>query len=1448
MPHGRERRKRRAPVNRSPRYEPEPFERRLLLAALIAPPDPVIYAGGIGGPLAPRPGHSFYASGLIAPGTALSQWANASAITPNTVNDLVLNVSPSATNYVACCEAAGGTLGANLLTNGITQTQTAPAPSAGQPAVGDGGASDPSNNANVVASGTGQIPFFVYQLGTAGGATPSTNGYDLSEIDVISGHQDQNTDIFDLDVLVEPVGSSQFLSLSGSQGFSLTTVPDGQGGTVYVDKGSSQMAIVSSTPGQPLAQNIQAVKLIAPDPTTFFREFVVTGTPSASAPPAAPLPPSVVAANTLAAGSTVVWPASANAVGYTVLRSTSSNGPYIAVGSVVGQTSFLDATAQPNSTYYYEVTASGNGDSVPSAPSSAALTTNFGATAYIYSSRLWQGTPAIVENLPQINYRGGQETSAFPFEQGFNAETFSAFIDGKITTELAGPYTFVVNTDDDGYLWVNGQLVSGNPGQHLQQGPTTTIPITLAANTAYDFVFLENQRGNDWGSTMSWQEPQSNGQPGPLMVVPSSHLSPAVDAPPMPQQVSAQVVSSNAIQVNWNATGDTSSYGYVIQRAWSDSNGNPTTPFSVVGQIFSGPSTAGAPGSPTWGASTFVDTTAVANTLYDYRVGVIAPNQSTPATWSPAASPVALPQVATASVVNGTLNITEGDANDSIGLWLTSGNQIAVTEGSTAGPISAITIFSTPASTVSALDVSGIFSGTQSLNLMSAFSFSGAVTATQLSDVFVNAPLSAGQVSLVASNNIGINASVTTTGPITFNADSDRDGFGSLSVAASAMVSSGGNPISVHAAALALSGTINSGASGILYSLWPLTSMTGLFSNTITSGTMTVGQATTAAVALSAVVGPSISGTLVLDFPNSTFSTTGLDTSAGSASLQITASSVMTFGAVNTGAGSLALNAGNVTIGAAVNAGSVTIPAYANVAVDGATMTVAGNITNAGSLVVGAGGIVTCGGALTGGGSAIVGLPAGSGSVAYYRFEGTPAAAATGTGTIVDSSGNGLNGTAISGPIYSANVPINTVPQTGDPDATSLSFDGTSQRVFISDNPLFELTQSLTLEAWVYAEPLTTGNTDGNIIFRGDSRAGLDPYWLRFIGVNSIGFNITNAGGQSAGVGATIPVGQWVHVAGTLDGSTGAMRLYVNGTLVSSTTTAIRPYDVLTGPNPGLGIGALQDGRFEYFHGSIDEARISNVALTPSQLLDAPQRPPGAAMTVGSFSQQAVSIGPTGELSVAHSASPVVNTTNALNIPSGGKLELANNGLTINYAGQTDPIATIRSYLASGYSNGAWNGTGIVSSTAATNPNHNTAIGYADSSDGQGVNTMPNTIELKYTLVGDANLDGQVNSADLQILLAGLNRSGSWDQGDFNYDGQVNSADLQALLFTLNTSLGSQAMPVGVAAVAAGAGATAPVAAVSHSPVRQGIPTSSITPAAPLTHHPRPAKPHAKRR
>ena len=226
--------RRRSAVKRAASAAAERLEDRRLLTAVVAPADPVIFGDTIPGPLAPRPGHSIYASGQTSGGTPVSQWASASAITPNITNDLVLNISPFSTNYVACCEGTGDL--ANLLTNGITQTQISPG-SGNSPANGDGGASDPSNNANIISDVAG--PYFMsYNL------APNSNGYDLSEFDVITGHQDGRVAITSIDVLVEPVGSTHFISLSGGQGFSLTNAQ-----ATALNTGSAQMAIVNSVPG-----------------------------------------------------------------------------------------------------------------------------------------------------------------------------------------------------------------------------------------------------------------------------------------------------------------------------------------------------------------------------------------------------------------------------------------------------------------------------------------------------------------------------------------------------------------------------------------------------------------------------------------------------------------------------------------------------------------------------------------------------------------------------------------------------------------------------------------------------------------------------------------------------------------------------------------------------------------------------------------------------------------------------------------------------------------------------------------------------------------------------------------------------------------------------------------------------------------------------------------------
>lgn len=123
------------------------------------------------------------------------------------------------------------------------------------------------------------------------------------------------------------------------------------------------------------------------------------------------------------------------------------------------------------------------------------------------------------------------------------------------------------------------------------------------------------------------------------------------------------------------------------------------------------------------------------------------------------------------------------------------------------------------------------------------------------------------------------------------------------------------------------------------------------------------------------------------------------------------------------------------------------------------------------------------------------------------------------------------------------------------------------------------------------------------------------------------------------------------------------------------------------------------------------------------------------------------------------------------------QIDLSNNDLIIDYAGSSDPVAQVVDMLKEGYAQSAWNGTGIISSMAADTPG--TTLGYADTASfplaSVGGQTLDSTsIVIKYTYIGDANLDGVVNAADLALMSP---TGTTWTQGDFNYDGVVNGDD-----------------------------------------------------------------------
>ena len=170
------------------------------------------------------------------------------------------------------------------------------------------------------------------------------------------------------------------------------------------------------------------------------------------------------------------------------------------------------------------------------------------------------------------------------------------------------------------------------------------------------------------------------------------------------------------------------------------------------------------------------------------------------------------------------------------------------------------------------------------------------------------------------------------------------------------------------------------------------------------------------------------------------------------------------------------------------------------------------------------------------------------------------------------------------------------------------AFDGVNGAINVPDVPALALTNSLTIEGWLF---LTNApSMPGMVLFRGNSCPWLAPYYVsvephaRTSGL--LNFCVCNQANMAAGINAPMPIGAWTQVAATLDDATGLMTLYTNGVVAAQTNTTVRPFGPLDPRySPGIGIGnhSGQPGPFNYpFRGRIDELSIYCRALSASEI------------------------------------------------------------------------------------------------------------------------------------------------------------------------------------------------------------------------------------------------------
>ncbi len=196
---------------------------------------------------------------------------------------------------------------------------------------------------------------------------------------------------------------------------------------------------------------------------------------------------------------------------------------------------------------------------------------------------------------------------------------------------------------------------------------------------------------------------------------------------------------------------------------------------------------------------------------------------------------------------------------------------------------------------------------------------------------------------------------------------------------------------------------------------------------------------------------------------------------------------------------------------------------------------------------------------------------------------------------------------------------------------------------------------------------------------------------------------------------------------------------------------------------------------------------------------------------------------------------------------AGSTIDLTQSTLYFSYVPGQSPTSLIQQALKAGYNNGTWTGSGaglsgaFTSSAAAIN-SAKFALGYADSADGYIAGQPANTIEIRYTVAGDTNLDRVVNLADAARMQSNFNTSGfpSWDRGNFNYDNSINSTDAVLLVRNYNAvATGSVAAPIVVATPTVSQNVATPPAVTSPT-----TNSTLITDTAPIAdkHHKQPKK------
>ncbi|MBI5361327.1 MAG: DUF2341 domain-containing protein [Planctomycetes bacterium] len=205
-----------------------------------------------------------------------------------------------------------------------------------------------------------------------------------------------------------------------------------------------------------------------------------------------------------------------------------------------------------------------------------------------------------------------------------------------------------------------------------------------------------------------------------------------------------------------------------------------------------------------------------------------------------------------------------------------------------------------------------------------------------------------------------------------------------------------------------------------------------------------------------------------------------------------------------------------------------------------------------------------------------------------------------GSGSVVrDSSGIGNDATVTIGN-SGTQTTVATAWTNGSPgkSGSGLNFDGTDDEVQAPDSPTLDITNAITLSAWV--KPSGFPNAVGEIISKWNYITNNRSFLLDVDNFGNPRFYVSSDGIEQWGftANASIPTSSWTHITAVSDGA--VMKIYINGVQDPATL----PAHQIKASNATCGIGNISTGGGGpyYFAGVIDEPRIYNRALSTNEI------------------------------------------------------------------------------------------------------------------------------------------------------------------------------------------------------------------------------------------------------